>query len=176
MPSLVIGLFTTFFRIGLFSFGGGYAMLPLISREIVDHWHWLTPDQFVDIVAVSGVTPGPIAINAATFVGKKVAGFWGSAAATLGVVMPSFIIMLILAYLMKRYSKLAVIQNMFRGIRPVVVALIASAGIFMVQESVTMVSQGIIAVATLVLSLKTKIDPILLLVLAGVVGVLLYGH
>lgn len=176
MPSLVIGLFTTFFRIGLFSFGGGYAMLPLISREIVDHWHWLTPDQFVDIVAVSGVTPGPIAINAATFVGKKVAGFWGSAAATLGVVMPSFIIMLILAYLMKRYSKLAVIQNMFRGIRPVVVALIASAGIFMVQESVTLVSQGIIAVATLVLSLKTKIDPILLLVLAGVVGVLLYGH
>lgn len=176
MPDLILGLFATFFRIGLFSFGGGYAMLPLISREIVDRWHWLTPDQFVDIVAVSGVTPGPIAINAATFVGKKVAGFWGSVAATIGVVLPSFIIMLILAYLMKRYAKLAVIRNMFGGIRPIVVALIASAALFMVRSSVTMVSQGIIAAAVLILALRTKIDPIIVLVLSGVAGILLYGH
>lgn len=172
---LILNLFTTFFRIGMFSFGGGYAMLPLISREIVDHWHWLTPEQFIDVVAVSGVTPGPIAINAATFVGKKVAGVAGSAAATLGVVAPSFIIMLILAWLMKRYAKLPVIQNMFKGIRPVVVALIASAALFMINSSVTMVSQAIIAVVALVLALKTKIHPITVLVAAGVVGVLIYG-
>lgn len=175
MPSLILSLFTTFFRIGLFSFGGGYAMLPLISREIVDRWHWLTPDQFVDVVAVSGVTPGPIAINAATFVGKKVAGFWGASAATLGVVLPSFFIMLILAYLMKRYARMPVIQNMFGGIRPVVVALVASAAIFMFQSSVTMVSQGVIAAAVLALTLRTKLDPILVLVGAGIVGVLIYG-
>lgn len=172
---LILNLFATFFRIGMFSFGGGYAMLPLISREIVDHWHWLTPEQFIDVVAVSGVTPGPIAINAATFVGKKVAGVAGSAAATLGVVAPSFIIMLILAYLMKRYAKLPVIQNMFKGIRPVVVALIASAALFMINSSVTMVSQAVIALAALVLALKTKIHPITVLVVAGVVGVLIYG-
>ncbi|MGE5561454.1 MAG: chromate transporter [Chloroflexota bacterium] len=175
MPSLIIGLFTTFFRIGMFSFGGGYAMLPLISREIVDRWHWLTPDQFVDVVAISGVTPGPIAVNAATFVGKKVAGVWGSAAATFGVVLPSFLIMLLLSYLMKRYSRLPVIQNMFKGIRPVVVALIASAAVFMIESSLTLVSQGLIAAAALVLALKTKIDPIIVLVAAGAVGVLLYG-
>jgi len=172
---LILNLFATFFRIGMFSFGGGYAMLPLISREIVDHWHWLTPEQFIDVVAVSGVTPGPIAINAATFVGKKVAGVTGSAAATIGVVAPSFIIMLILAWLMRRYSKLPVIQNMFKGIRPVVVALIASAALFMINSSVTMVSQAVIALAALVLALKTKIHPITVLVVAGVVGVLIYG-
>lgn len=172
---LILNLFATFFRIGMFSFGGGYAMLPLISREIVDRWHWLTPEQFIDVVAVSGVTPGPIAINAATFVGKKVAGIAGSAAATLGVVAPSFIIMLILAWLMKRYAKLPVIQNMFKGIRPVVVALIASAALFMVNSSVTMVSQALIALAALAVALKTKIHPITVLVVAGVVGVLIYG-
>lgn len=171
---LILNLFTTFFQIGLFSFGGGYAMLPVISRAIVDQWHWLTPSQFADVVAVSGVTPGPIAINAATFVGKKVAGVWGSAAATLGVVMPSFIIMLTFAYLLKRYGKLTAVQSAFKGIRPVVAALITSAALFMVKESVTDWFQVALAVGALVVARKTKIHPIPVLIVAGVLGVVRY--
>ena len=93
-------VFITFFKIGAFTFGGGYAMIPLIQRETVENHKWISDDDILDIIAIAESTPGPIAINSATFVGYKVAGFWGSFAATLGVVLPSFIIILVISYVL----------------------------------------------------------------------------
>lgn len=124
---IYLSLFWAFFKVGAFSFGGGYAMIPLIKKEIIDIHHWLSVDQFLDIIAISQMTPGPIAINAATFVGYKVGGFWGSAAATIGVTSPSFLIIIILALLIIRYRHLPWLDAFFKGVRPAVIALIVQA-------------------------------------------------
>ncbi len=93
-------LFSTFFKIGAFTFGGGYAMIPLIQREIAEKRKWITEDDILDIIAIAESTPGPIAVNSATFVGYKVAGFWGAFVSTLGVVLPSFVIITVIAYVL----------------------------------------------------------------------------
>ena len=120
----ILKLFLTFLKIGAFSFGGGYAMLPLIEKEIIEVHQWLTTKEFIDILAVVEMTPGPIAINSATFLGYKVAGFWGSVAATIGVVLPSIIIILIIAHFLSKFKDSPYVEWAFRGIRPVVLGLI----------------------------------------------------
>ena len=100
-----IQLFLTFIKIGAFTFGGGYAMLPLIQKEIVEKKHWITDNDILEIVAISESTPGPIAINAATFVGFRICGFWGALFATLGVVIPSYLIILIISFVLKEFQK-----------------------------------------------------------------------
>ncbi len=122
-------LFWASFQIGLLSFGGGYAILPLIQARIVDELGWLTLTEFTDIVTISQMTPGPIGINAATFVGTKVAGLFGAISATAGMVAPSFIIVLALAYLYKKYNGLPIIQNVLGALRPASVGLIAASGL-----------------------------------------------
>ena len=117
-------LFSTFFRIGLFTFGGGYAMIPLIQREAVEKQGWVTDDDILEIIAIAESTPGPIAINSATFVGYRAAGVAGSACATLGVVLPSFIIILILAGVLAQFQALAAVKYAFFGIRAGVLALV----------------------------------------------------
>ena len=125
-------LFISFFQIGLFSIGGGYAALPLIQEQVVNLHGWMDMTQFIDIITISQMTPGPIAINAATFVGIKTAGIGGAIVATVGCVTPSCIIVLVLAAVYYRFRNLHTIKGVLSGLRPAVVALIASAGLSIV--------------------------------------------
>ena len=176
-------LLWVYLKIGLFGFGGGYAMLSLIQHEIVDLHHWLTPQQFTDVVAISQMTPGPIAINAATFVGMKLTGMPGAVVATLGYITPSCIIVTIIAKLYLKYREMDMLQGILGGIRPAVVALIGSAGISILQTAFWGVSGkmvisdtswlmvGIFVVCVILLR-KVKMNPIWVMVLAGVMKVL----
>ena len=120
-------LFLTFLRIGAFTFGGGYAMIPLIQHETTEKHHWITDEDILEIVAIAESTPGPIAINSATFVGYRVGGFLGALVATLGVVLPSFAIILAISYLLRGFGDLPAVQYAFRGIRAGVLALLVKA-------------------------------------------------
>lgn len=174
MSSALFDLFVSFFKVGAFAFGGGYAMIPLISREVVSTRGWLDMVEFIDVIAISQGTPGPIAINSATYVGFKVAGVLGSIMATFGVVLPSFIIMMILGRLFLKYKEVPVVRDMLSGIRPIVAALILSAALSVFPTSVTGVVPAIISAAVIVAILVFNIDPILLLVLSGVLGLVMY--
>ncbi len=120
-------LFWIFFKIGAFTFGGGYAMIPLIQKEVVENEQWITDDDIVEIVAIAESTPGPVAINSATFVGYRVAGFWGAFFATLGVVLPSFIIILVISAILNEFKDNKIVRYAFNGIRAGVLALILKA-------------------------------------------------
>lgn len=168
-------LFLGFFRIGLFGFGGGLAMLPLIFQTVQD-FGLMSAEAFSDLVAVSQVTPGPIAVNAATFVGYHYAGVAGALAATLGVVLPAFLLMMLTMRFLERYRESTLVQGVFAGIRPVTVALIAAATVFLAQTvlvatgSVAWIPCALFAVSA-ALSLATKIHPILLVAIMAVLGV-----
>lgn len=172
--SMIIQLFISFFTIGFFSYGGGYAMIPLIEREIVVTKAWLTASEFIDILAIAEVTPGPIAINSATFVGYKLAGVFGSVAATLGVVMPSLIVIMLLAWLFLKYQGAPQLKAAFAAIRPAVVILIFMAAVSVGRKTITDVRGAVLAITVLALMLKTKINPILLLLASGFVGIFLF--
>jgi chromate transporter len=120
-------VFFTFFRIGAFTFGGGYAMIPLIQNEAVEKHHWVTDDDILEIIAIAESTPGPIAINSATFVGYRAAGVLGSVAATLGVVLPSFVVILVLSFVLEAFQEVRAVQYAFFGIRAGVLALLCKA-------------------------------------------------
>ncbi len=120
---ILLELFLTFFEIGALTFGGGYAMIPFVREQVLSHG-WLTEEELLNMIAVSESTPGPIAVNMATFVGSEQAGIWGSAAATLGVVLPSFIIILIISALLKNFLKYNGVKAFLSGVRPCVVSLI----------------------------------------------------
>ena len=124
---LLLQLFITFFKIGAFTFGGGYAMISLIQKETVENKKWITDDDILEILAIAESTPGPIAINSATFIGYRVAGVLGSFFATLGVVLPSFCIILVISYVLREFSQIAVVRYAFNGIRAGVLALIIKA-------------------------------------------------
>ncbi len=126
---IYLQLYWSFIKVGIFCVGGGYASMPLIQQETIFNHHWITMNDLINIFAISQMTPGPIGINAATFVGSKVAGIGGSIAATLGFVTPSVFLMVSFALLMKKYGNLGPIKGILNGIRPAVIALIASAGV-----------------------------------------------
>ncbi len=172
---MLLQLFLSFAKIGAFSFGGGYAMIPLISREIVEARAWLSMPEFIDVIALSQATPGPVGINSATYVGYKVGGFWGSVSATTGVVVPSFLIMMGLGYLFFRYRDVGFVKDIFRGIRPAVVALILAAAISVMSSSLTGVVPVVVAVAVVVAILGLNIDPVLLLLACGILGYFMYA-
>lgn len=121
---LVLDLFLAFMKIGAFTFGGGYSMIPLIQKEIVENKKWITDDDLLEIIAIAESTPGPIAINAATFIGYRVVGFWGSFFATFGVVLPSFIIILLVSFVLRQFYEIRAVRYAFFGIRAGVLALI----------------------------------------------------
>ena len=125
---IYLKLFYVFFKVGLFSFGGGYAILPLMQHEVVDVNKWISFKDFVDIVAISQITPGPISINLATHVGYRIGGVLGSTIATSSVILPSIIIMIIIVVFLKKFSKLPVVQRVFKALRVTVVGLILAAG------------------------------------------------
>jgi chromate transporter len=169
-------LFLVFFKIGLFSFGGGYAMLPLIQSEVVEANQWIGIGEFTDIVAISQITPGPIAINSATYIGYTVQkNVLGALVATLGVCLPSIIIMLIICNFMRKFRNSPVIANAFVGLRPVVIGLITAAMLLLItKETFFDLSTIIIFAVATVATLKLKVNPILLTIAAGIVGLLLY--
>jgi chromate transporter len=169
---ILIELYITFFKIGLFTFGGGYAMLPLIQEEMISHG-WLTLEQFMDIVAVSQMTPGAIAINNATFIGFKLAGIWGVLATTLGVISPSLIIVLIIASVFDKFADNDLVQRAWGGIRPAVVGLILTAVISLGQDAIVGFKEVLIAVVVLFLLAKVKLHPILVIIISGILGLLL---
>ena len=184
---IYVELLWSFFQIGLFSISGGYAAMPLIQHQVVDLHPWLTMTQFADIMTIAEMTPGPIAINSATFVGIQVAGLPGALVATLGCILPSCIIVMALAYLYYRYKGLSMVQGILSGLRPAVVAMITSAGISLLilslygaQElpadlsGVNWISMGIFTVAILILR-RWKVNPIWVMAGAGAAGVLLYS-
>ena len=134
-PKKLFKIFTTFFRIGAFTFGGGYAMIPLIQHEAVEKNGWVSDEDILEIVAIAESTPGPIAINSATFVGHRAAGFWGSAVATLGVVLPSFVVISLIAFVLREFGDYQAVKYAFNGIRVGVLALLAKALINMFKKA-----------------------------------------
>ena len=133
--SRALTLFLTFFKIGAFTFGGGYAMLPLIQREIVEKRKWITNDDILEVVAIAESTPGPIAVNSATFVGYRTGGFSGALLATLGVVLPSFAVILAISFVLREFESLKAVQYAFSGIRAGVLALVLKALWSMYKQS-----------------------------------------
>lgn len=180
-------LFWSFFQIGLFSIGGGYAAMPLIQQQVVDQHAWLSMNQFADIMTIAEMTPGPIAINSATFVGIRIAGLPGAIVATAGCVLPSCVIVLTLAFIYYHFSRLTAVQGVLQGLRPAVVAMIASAGLSLLllalfggrEMSVgplglDVVAAAIFAAGFLVLRRKS-INPIWVMIASGAAGVVLYS-
>ena len=168
-------LFLIFFKVGLFSFGGGYAILPLMQHEVVDVNKWISFKEFMDIVAVSQITPGPISINLATHVGYRIGGVVGSTIATTSVVLPSIIIVSLIVIFLKRFSKLLVVQRIFKSLRVTIVGLILAAGIALfVKENFIDYKSYIIFASVLVGGLVFKIGSITLIILSGVAGAILY--
>lgn len=192
---IYLELLVTFFKIGLFCFGGGYGMIPIIEREIVAH-NWFTGQEFIDIISISEMTPGPIAINTATFVGYKMGGIPGGAVATLGVVLPSLILILAVSHYLEKFRQRQIIKEIIYRIRPVVLALIIQAAVFVagnifLKEGAKInfifnQSSGehfmdiinlpviIISAVSLAVLLLTRIHPITVILAAGAVGVILH--
>ena len=181
---LYLQLFYTFFKIGLFGFGGGYAMLSMIQGEVVTRHGWLTSQEFTDIVAISQMTPGPIGINSATYVGFTATGsVWGSIIATLAVVLPSFILMLAISKFFLKYQKHPVVEAVFSGLRPAVVGLLASAALVLVnaenfsspkEDMYSFIISCLIFLVAFIGTRKYKINPILMIVACGIAGLILY--
>ena len=172
---MYLNLFFVFFKVGLFSFGGGYAILPLMQHEVVDVNKWISFKEFMDIVAVSQITPGPISINLATHVGYRIGGTLGSTIATTSVVLPSIIIISLIVIFLKRFSKLPVVQRIFKSLRVTIVGLILAAGIVLfVKENFIDYKSYIIFTSVLIGGLFFKIGSITLIILSGVAGAILY--
>ncbi len=189
--SILLDLFLTFFKIGIVSFGGGYAMIPLLTDEVLVHG-WLASEEIMNFIAVAESTPGPIAINMATFIGATKGGIFGALMATLGVVLPSFIIILIIASIIKGLLKFAGVKAFLSGLRPVVVGLILGTAIIMfltVILSLEKVSDGIVfdwkALIIFAISAsvhfiykkmrKKAISPIILILISAILGMIFYG-
>ena len=172
---LLVRLFIAFLKIGTFSFGGGYAMLPLIQKEIVESNTWISMSEFTDIIGISQMTPGPVAINSATFVGYKVGGVIGSIIATLGVITTSFILITIINKLLSKFKESKVVKTALLGMRPVLIALIIYAFIDLAKESYVDLKSIIITLIIGVILLSKKVHPILVIVIAAILGVFFYA-
>ena len=179
---IYLQLFLSFLQIGEFSFGGGYAAMPLIQAQVVDLHHWLSLGEFTDLVTISQMTPGPIAINSATFVGLKIAGFSGALCATFGCILPSCIIVSVIAWIYMKYRKMTLLQGVLNSLRPAVVSLIGAAGLsiiitaFFGEQGVMALQnlkvQAVVIFAVSVYLLRWRhMNPITVMLLAGVMQV-----
>ena len=164
-------LFTTFSRIGLFTFGGGYAMLPMLQKEIVERHHWASENEIMDYFAVGQCTPGVIAVNTATFIGYKQKGILGGIAATLGVIFPSLIIITLIASILSNFSDYPVVQHAFAGIRIVVAALVLNVVIKMYKSAVSDWLGICIFLITFILGLVLSFSPVVYIVISGLLGI-----
>lgn len=190
--NIYLQLFISFVQIGALSFGGGYAAMPLIQQQVVTLHGWLSPAEFTDLITISQMTPGPIAINSATFVGTRIAGFGGAVAATVGCVLPSCLLVSLLAWAYLRYRNLTLIQQVLTALRPAVIAMIASAGVSILVTALwpqAIIVSGslpqilgtalrsanlrafLIFLGAMVLLVRFKRNPIQVMLLSGVVEV-----
>ena len=169
----LLELFLTFAKVGVMTFGGGMAMLPILQREVVENKGWATDEELTDYFAIGQCTPGIIAVNTATFIGQKQKGVWGGIVATLGVVFPSLIIITVLAGLITSFSHLEWVQNAFAGIRVCVCVLIFNATLKLWQSAVKDVWGLVIFLVILALSVFTKLSPIIYVLAAAVAGLLI---
>lgn len=180
---IYLQLFLSFLQIGVFSFGGGYAAMPLIQNQVVQLHPWLSQSEFTDLITISQMTPGPIAVNSATFVGTRIAGVPGALAATIGCVLPSCILVTILAKIYLKYRNLSLLQDILKSLRPAVIAMIAAAGVSIlvtafwgndisslhldtILSSTNIRAVGIFLVSLILLA-KFKMDPIHVMLLSG---------
>ena len=166
-------LFLTFARIGGLTFGGGYAMLPMLQREVVEKRGWATEEELMNYYAIGQCTPGIIAVNTATFVGQKTTGILGGIIATLGVAFPSLVIICIITAFIQNFAELAVVQNAFAGIRVCVCVLIFNAVLKLWKKSVVDKATAVICILILLGSILTDLSPIIFVIVAGVLGVIL---
>jgi chromate transporter len=182
---IYLKLFLSFLQIGLFSIGGGYAAMPIIQNEIVEHQGWITMSEYSDLITIAEMTPGPIAVNSATFVGNHIAGLPGAIAATFGCIFPACIICSALYFIYRRYKNVSLLQSILGSLRPVIVALIASAGLNILLLSVTGIStlsaeilnihninyiELFIFIAAFIILRKAKCSPIPVMLLGGILG------
>lgn len=189
---IYLQLFYSFFKIGLFGFGGGYGMLSLIQSEVVTHHKWISPQEFTDIVAISQMTPGPIGINAATYIGftatqnvgySNIDSVIGSIIATLAMVLPSFILMLIISKFFLKYKNNYSVETVFKGLRPAVVGLLASATLLLMDkdnfgnyntDQFTFICSCFIFLVTFIGTYRYKINPIAMILAMGLAGFFIY--
>lgn len=172
---LLIKLYFVFFKIGAFSFGGGYAMLPFIQKEVIEKYHFISQQDFLDIIGISQMTPGPIAINSATFVGYNVGGILGSIFATTGVVTCSLILVLIISKILDKFKESKFVKGALIGMRPVLVALVVKAFLDLAVVSYKGLFDVIIGGIIGVLIFYKKVNPMICIAVAGVLGILFYG-
>ena len=188
---IFLQLFYTFFKIGLFGFGGGYAMISMIQGEVVTRHEWLSSNEFTDIIAISQMTPGPIGINSATYVGysavvnagySHAVGILGSTIATVSVVLPSFILMVLISKFFLKYQKHPIIASVFEGLRPGVVGLLAAAALVLMNRenfgtyNWQILTSIILFAGTFISSYRYKVNPILLIVICGIIGYVTFGY
>lgn len=185
-------LFLEFFKVGLFTFGGGYAMIPLIKEVVLSHG-WMDEEHFIDMIGLSEVTPGPIAVNMATFIGNEQGGILGSVLATIGVVLPAFIIMLLISILLKKFMKNKYVQSSLKGIKSVAIALITSSAIillsdvlfpysyvngsFIISFNIDLIKIFVLIIAgyfLLRIIFKKKISPIFVILMSAGIGLIYY--
>jgi len=168
-PSLLT-VFGTFFKVGSFTFGGGFAMIPIIQREVVDKHKWLSDQEFVDTIAITQAAPGPVAVNSAVFIGYRLSGIPGAVAALAGTVLPSFVIILLIAIFLTTAGQHVLLQKFFAGVRPAVIALILAAGLSIGRKSLSHYQDYLAALAALFLLLFLDLHPILLILLGALWG------
>lgn len=188
---IFLQLFYTFFKIGLFGFGGGYAMISMIQGEVVTRHEWLSSNEFTDIIAISQMTPGPIGINSTTYVGysavvnagySHAVGILGSTIATVSVVLPSFILMVLISKFFLKYQKHPIIASVFEGLRPGVVGLLAAAALVLMNRenfgtyNWQILTSIILFAGTFIASYRYKVNPILLIVICGIIGYVTFGY
>ena len=188
---IFLQLFYTFFKIGLFGFGGGYSMISMIQGEVVTRHEWLSSNEFTDIIAISQMTPGPIGINSATYVGysavvnagySHAVGILGSTIATVSVVLPSFILMVLISKFFLKYQKHPIIASVFEGLRPGVVGLLAAAALVLMNRenfgtyNWQILTSIILFAGTFIASYRYKVNPILLIVICGIIGYVTFGY
>lgn len=172
--NIYITLFISFIWIGAFSFGGGYAALPLIKEQTVTIHHWLSMKEFTNLITISQMTPGPIAINSATFVGQKVAVLGGAVACTLGCIAPSLILVTILAKIYFTYRNLDVMKKIFQVLRPIVLAMILESGLLILQGYAKNVFLVILTCVCLLLARKTKLNLIWIMIIGGLCNIVFH--
>ena len=170
---LLLQMFLTFAKVGVMTFGGGYAMLPILQREVVENKGWATEEELVDYFAIGQCTPGVIAVNTATFIGQKLKGTWGAIFATLGVVFPSLIIISLLAGVIEAFSHLTIVQNAFGGIKVCVCVLIINAVVKLYKKAVVDIPTFIIYILVALCSIFLSLSPIIFVVLAAIAGIIL---
>ncbi|HHY70182.1 MAG TPA: chromate transporter [Thermoanaerobacterales bacterium] len=172
--NLLLEIFAVFFKIGSFTFGGGYAMIPLIEREVVQNKKWVTEEEMVDVFAVAQSMPGAVAINSATFIGYKVSGKKGAVVATTGVVLPSFLIITLIAVFFSRFQDTPVVKAVFSGIRPAVVGLITIAALKVAKASIIDTTGVILSILSIILVVILNVQAIFVILVGAAVGLTVY--